>query len=224
MSETKSEIRARIQELEHAKTLRDDCDAFNARISELKQELTKAEEDLFASVLQSHRVLCAVKQMDEKAAYGQDPAVYYTMAVSGESGEMANKIVKALRNGDDPDACRNAVISELPDVIIYSAVLAHVLDIDLTKLVNDKVKVVITRAESGYYGGALNIGAKRPAIRPADIVDRPVVKLPEAKKSNLTSVSNWWKRDENNNARALVFLLIASGLVVLMWILLGRGG
>lgn len=93
--------------------------------------------------------------MDERAAYGHDPAVYYTMGVCGEAGEMANAIVKAMRNGEDKALVLKAVMSELPDVIIYSFVLAHVLNIDLAKLVNEKVDVVVRRAHEGYYGGPL---------------------------------------------------------------------
>ena len=159
--ETKSEIRSRLDEIERTMVLlankgdADISDVLLDRAQELQVQLEAAEEDLFKSVVQSHKVLCAFKEMEEDAAYGQDPAMYYTMGVCGEAGEMANKIVKALRNGNDPDAAKTAVISELPDVIIYSAVLAHVLNIDLTKLVNDKVRVVVDRAQSGYYGGPL---------------------------------------------------------------------
>jgi len=179
--ETKSEIRARIDELRKLqdkivgecagdvrmagfpdglvdlKWLHQDLER---RIEGLEAALEAAEEDLFQSVIDSHKVLCAVKEMEEDAAYGQDPAMYYSLAVCGEAGEMANKIVKSLRNGNDPEAARRAVISELPDVIIYSAVLAHVLGIDLTRLVNDKVQVVIQRAEDGYYGGPLGGGGR----------------------------------------------------------------
>jgi len=164
MSETKSEIRARIDELNSfmssiypwldGPALVEIDKALENRKKELQQKLEFAEEDLFRSVVRSHEVLCAVKNMDLKAAYGQDPAMYYTMGICGEAGEMANKIVKVLRNGNCPDKAREAVISELPDVIIYSAVLAFVLDIDLTKLVNEKVQVVTDRAEAGYYGHA----------------------------------------------------------------------
>jgi NTP pyrophosphatase (non-canonical NTP hydrolase) len=66
-----------------------------------------------------------------------------------------NEIVKALRNGFDRRRILKAVRSELPDVIIYSYVLAHVLDIDLTSLVNRKVAVVVKRAADGYYGGPI---------------------------------------------------------------------
>lgn len=174
MNETKSEIRARIEELKDlraALVAKADVDvaelqlsiveaaevlaeSVDQRIQALREKLESAEEDLFRSVVRSHEVLCAVKNMDLKAAYGQDPAMYYTMGICGEAGEMANKIVKALRNGSSPEKAREAVISELPDVIIYSAVLAFVLDIDLTKLVNEKVQIVTERAESGYYGEA----------------------------------------------------------------------
>ncbi len=93
--------------------------------------------------------------MDERAAYGQDPAMYYSLAICGEAGEMGNKIVKGLRNGNDPDASVRAIESELPDVFIYGFVLAYVLGIDIVKLVNEKVDVVIQRAIDGYYGGKL---------------------------------------------------------------------
>lgn len=159
--ETKSEIRARLDEIEKTMVLlaregdEEISDGLLDRAQVLQVQLESAEEDLFKSVVQSHKVLCAYKEMEEDAAYGQDPAMYYTMGVCGEAGEMANKIVKALRNGNDPEAAKAAVESELPDVIIYSAVLAHVLGINLTKLVNDKVEIVVDRAKGGYYGGPL---------------------------------------------------------------------
>lgn len=175
MKETKSEIRARIDELRSFYAKVSDVDVplgdreffhrlFSEREKELETELESAEEDLFKSVIRSHVAVCAAKKMDEKAAYGQDPAMYYSLAVCGEAGEMGNKIVKALRNGNDPEASRRAVMSELPDVFIYGAVLAHVLDIDITKLVNEKVDVVIERAENGYYGGALDGDGKSSTI------------------------------------------------------------
>jgi NTP pyrophosphatase (non-canonical NTP hydrolase) len=184
MSETKSEIRARIDELkdlraslvaksnvdiselqlsivEASEVLAEEVDK---RIQALREKLEVAEEDLFRSIVRSHEVLCDVKNMDQKAAFGQDPAMYYTMGICGEAGEMANKIVKALRNGDSPEKAREAVISELPDVIVYSAILAFVLAIDLTKLTNEKAQVVIERAQAGYYGHAFK--DKLPSAAP----------------------------------------------------------
>jgi NTP pyrophosphatase (non-canonical NTP hydrolase) len=164
MSEMKSEIRARIDELESMLNLlyelSDDnrlrmLNIIQSKIDKLKKSESEAQEDLFRSVIRSHEVICAVKEMDEKAAYGQNAAMYYSLAIAGEVGEMANKIVRSLKNGDNIVELREAVVSELPDVIVYSAVLAHVMDIDLTKEVNDKVKIVINRALNGYYGGPI---------------------------------------------------------------------
>ncbi len=162
--ETKSEIRARIDELQRIQEefqsllLVSRLETIVAlRIKSLREELEKAEEDLSSSIIRSHKAICKVKQMDEKAAYGNDPAVYYTLGICGEAGEMANAIVKAQRNGADQGKVLEAVKSELPDVVIYSYVLAYVLGIDLSKLVNDKVEVVIQRAEKGYYGAPLKV-------------------------------------------------------------------
>lgn len=161
MAETKSEVRARLAELD---AIADAIGAgepgfayshFDERRSVLLRALEAADEDMASSVIRSHVAVCKAKGMDMKAAYGQDPAMYYSLAICGESGEMGNKIVKGLRNGNNSRASREAVISELPDVFIYGFVLAHVLDLDIVKLVNDKVDVVIQRAYDGYYGGEL---------------------------------------------------------------------
>lgn len=168
-SETKSEIRARIDELQRVcerfngwlltSGLKDDIDK---RLAELHEELEAAEEDLSSNIIRSHKALCKVKKMGEKEAYGNDPAVYYTLGVCGEAGEMANAIVKAQRNGNNRDKVLAAVKSELPDVIIYAFVLAYVLDIDLSKLVNEKVDIVVQRALDGYYGGPLERNGSDP--------------------------------------------------------------
>lgn len=122
------------------------------KLKKLRDSIETSEEDIMSSIIRSHKAICKYKKMDEKAAYGMDPAIYYTLGVAGEAGEMANNIVKSLRNGYNEKDLVRGVKDELPDVIIYSYVLAYVLDIDLTKLVNEKVEIVIKRAESGYYG------------------------------------------------------------------------
>ena len=160
-AETKSEIRARIDELEsfrkgHSVMMAGwPGERLDERLKDLYAQLGVAQEDLSSSIIRSHKAICKVKQMDEKAAYGNDPAIYYTLGICGEAGEMANAIVKASRNGADREKILEAVKSELPDVIIYSYVLAYVLDIDLSKLVNEKIEIVIKRANDGYYGLAL---------------------------------------------------------------------
>jgi NTP pyrophosphatase (non-canonical NTP hydrolase) len=159
--ETKSEIRARIDEinslLKDSKSIYSHhLDSFLVdRALKLQSELESADEDLFTSILESHKAICEAKNMGAKEAYGQDPASYYTMAICGESGELANAMTKAKRNGFSLEKILEAVKSELPDVVIYSFVLAHVLDINLNELVREKVEIVIQRAKDGYYGGKI---------------------------------------------------------------------
>lgn len=162
--ETKSEIRARIEELTGVAHMLAKAGpgssahaaAVELRLGELREKLEAAQEDLFTSVIRSHKAICRAKQMGEMEAFGNDPAVYYALGVCGEAGEMANAIVKAQRNRSGrSEKVLAAVDSELPDVVIYAFILAYVCRRDLVKLINDKVEVVCQRAANGYYGGPL---------------------------------------------------------------------
>ena len=156
----KNEIQARIEELKAlaANNYPLDQDVLfyiEQRKRQLEAQLQDAPDPIMASVIRSHKAICKAKNMGEKDAYGHDPAMYYALGICSEAGELANDIVRAGRSGQDRTKTAAAVASELPDVIIYSYILAYVLDIDLTKLVNEKVEVVVKRAESGYYGGEI---------------------------------------------------------------------
>ena len=160
VNESKSEISARIAEL--LGLLQGDSGMeestrqyIRSRVATLEQERLMAGEDIHTSVLESHKAICSAKNMNEREAYGNNPALYYTLAIAGECGEMANSIVKNCRNGYNQDSVLESIKSELPDVLIYSYILAHVMDIDLAHLVSEKCKTVVKRAESGYYGGPL---------------------------------------------------------------------
>jgi NTP pyrophosphatase (non-canonical NTP hydrolase) len=163
MKQLKSEIQARIEELKGVLEMTDKGTAIRAnvleRIGELQDEVGHAEEDMASSVIRSHATICRIKKMGEKDAYGQDPALYYSAAISAEAGEQLNGIVRGLRNGQNHELTRLAVIKELPDILIYSFVLAHVLELDLPRLVREKADIVIQRAEDGYYGGPIAANA-----------------------------------------------------------------
>lgn len=107
-------------------------------------------------ILSSHEAVCASKEMDENEAFGHHPAVYYSLAMCGECGELANNIVKAMRNGPDKmEKMKEAISSELQDVIIYAYILAETNGIVVEDIVRNKVEVVIQRAKDGYYGKPL---------------------------------------------------------------------
>jgi NTP pyrophosphatase (non-canonical NTP hydrolase) len=119
---------------------------------QLEKEMESAPEDFIDNILESHRTLCKVKNMDLKAAYGHNPFLYYSCGVAGEAGEICNKLVKGFRNGFSLKNAREAVRTELPDVFIYGTVLGFIADLDIQKEINDKVETVVERALSGYYG------------------------------------------------------------------------
>jgi len=138
--ETKNEIRVRIDEVNKLSTKLSqiNSDVVIDRLKELEAQLGAADEDMTIAVIESHKALCKVKNMGEKEAYGHDPALYYTLGICAESGELANNITRALRFGPGAhEKFVKAIESELPDVIIYSYVLAYTHDINLTKLVNE---------------------------------------------------------------------------------------
>jgi len=129
-------------------------------LSDVKKKFNDLPSSIEQSVIQSHMAICKAKNMKPNDAYGWDPSIYYSSAIAGEAGEMVNGIIKEMRKEgrNSPtikDRLIDAVKDELPDVIIYSYILAYILGIDLESIVQDKVKIVINRAEDGYYGGKL---------------------------------------------------------------------
>lgn len=112
-------------------------------------------QDIFSSVLDSHKAMCKIKNMGKMEAFGHNPSIFYGLALSGECGELANKLVKVIRVNGTREQEREAIGSELQDVAFYMVLLAYTMEINIVKLVNEKAKIVIERAKSGYYGGAL---------------------------------------------------------------------
>lgn len=67
--------------------------------------------------------------------------VHFALALSGEVGEVANQIKKAIRNGDLSDInMRVRVGEELADVLSYLMLIADSLEIDLVSEFHKKVK------------------------------------------------------------------------------------
>lgn len=131
--------------------------AEDSRSGLLKQFLlVNKPESLRDVILSSHDAVCESKEMSEKEAFGHHPAVYYSLAMCGECGELANNIVKAMRDGPDKmEKMKEAISSELQDVIIYAYILAETNGIVIDEIVKSKVDIVIQRAKDGYYGKPL---------------------------------------------------------------------
>lgn len=89
--ETKSEIRARIEELQILKKNLSGSSADNRireiidiRTNDLKLALEKVSEDMVTSSLSSHKTMCEIKNMGEMEAFGHDPTILYALGLSAE--------------------------------------------------------------------------------------------------------------------------------------------
>ena len=91
----------------------------------------------------------------ETANYPPEHETWYlALGLTGEAGEVANKIKKQIRDGANN---RDAVIEELGDVLWYVAMLARSLNVDLSIIATEninklrdryQIKEMIKRAEA----------------------------------------------------------------------------
>jgi NTP pyrophosphatase (non-canonical NTP hydrolase) len=77
---------------------------------------------------------------------------YCTLGLTGEAGEVADKVKKLLRDGDTPEA-RTKVLQELSDVCWYLARVADELGMDLEELFDYNRQKLESRKERGVLGG-----------------------------------------------------------------------
>lgn len=81
---------------------------------------------------------------------------YLTLGLCGESGEVANKIKKVLRDNDGKysNEKRKEICDELGDVMWYLAVLAYHLNTDLETIANQNLEKLFRRRENNTIGGS----------------------------------------------------------------------
>lgn len=94
---------------------------------------------------------------DYQAAAGKtntmsDPAVaplYFTLGLTGEAGEIAEKVKKVVRNhgGDFDQLDRQDITKELGDVLWYLAMLAKTFDIELDEVAQANLAKLADRAQ-----------------------------------------------------------------------------
>src|SRR5665213_3312077 len=80
---------------------------------------------------------------------------YVALGLAGESGEVANKIKKWIRDSgsDETKLDREAIKAELGDVLWYAAVMASQLGIPLSKVAQANVDKLSARQEQGKLTG-----------------------------------------------------------------------
>lgn len=75
------------------------------------------------------------------------------LGISGEAGELSEKIKKHLRGDYDVEELKSRCFKEFGDVLYYIAVAAHELDIDLNDIAQANIeKLAKRKAENKIQG------------------------------------------------------------------------
>jgi len=71
--------------------------------------------------------------------------IYTTLGLVGESGEVAEKVKKMIRDGKTLKECRADLVKELGDVLWYAANVAHELNITLEEVASRNIEKLHSR-------------------------------------------------------------------------------
>lgn len=81
--------------------------------------------------------------------------IYPTLGLSGEAGEVAEKIKKVMRDkgGVVDEDTKRAIEKELGDVLWYVSQIATELRLDLDEIAKKNIEKLYSRMERGKLGG-----------------------------------------------------------------------
>jgi NTP pyrophosphatase (non-canonical NTP hydrolase) len=91
------------------------------------------------------------------AIYPREQAIIYpTLGLTGEAGEVANKVKKIIRDGSDSkdEKLVSEIKSEIGDCLWYIAVLADDFDIKLSDIASANIEKLATRKSKGTIHGS----------------------------------------------------------------------
>ena len=91
------------------------------------------------------------------AIYPREQAIIYpTLGLTGEAGEVANKVKKIIRDGSDSKDERlvSEIKSEIGDCLWYIAVLANDFNIKLSDIASANIEKLATRKSKGTIHGS----------------------------------------------------------------------
>ena len=91
------------------------------------------------------------------AIYPREQAIIYpTLGLTGEAGEVANKVKKIIRDGSNKndDSMVSEIKSEIGDCLWYIAVLADDIGCKLSDIANTNLIKLANRKEKGTIHGS----------------------------------------------------------------------
>jgi NTP pyrophosphatase (non-canonical NTP hydrolase) len=91
------------------------------------------------------------------AIYPREQAIIYpTLGLTGEAGEVANKVKKIIRDGSDKTSedMVQAISSEIGDCLWYIAILADDVGVKLSDIANANLEKLANRKEKGTIHGS----------------------------------------------------------------------
>ena len=91
------------------------------------------------------------------AIYPREQAIIYpTLGLTGEAGEVANKVKKIIRDGSDKndDSLVSEIKSEIGDCLWYIAVLANDFDIKLSDIASTNLEKLANRKKNNTIHGS----------------------------------------------------------------------
>lgn len=97
------------------------------------------------------------KKAISTAVYGEGNSITYpTLGLTGEAGEVADKVKKVLRdnNGEFSDEKKLEIAKEIGDVLWYCAALARDLGYDLETIAEMNIDKLFSRRDRGVISGS----------------------------------------------------------------------
>jgi NTP pyrophosphatase (non-canonical NTP hydrolase) len=91
------------------------------------------------------------------AIYPREQAIIYpTLGLTGEAGEVANKVKKIIRDGSnkDDDSLVSEIKSEIGDCLWYIAVLASDFNIKLSDIASTNLEKLANRKKNNTIQGS----------------------------------------------------------------------
>ena len=88
------------------------------------------------------------------AIYPREQAIIYpSLGLTGEAGEVANKVKKIIRDGTNQNTIQE-ISNEIGDVLWYVALLADDIGVKLSDIANDNLIKLANRKKNGTIHGS----------------------------------------------------------------------